>query len=331
MKDTPSGTFKNIIVERVDSIETTLAHILPEFTSNLLAPLAVVVYLFIVDWRVALLSLIPIVLGFSAMMGMFVGYEENFRNTVKCTRELNAAAVEYINGIEVIKAFGRVDGSYEKFTGAARRGADAFIFWMRKCNLFHSLTLILAPYTLLTVLPFGAIFVAGGSLTVSDFIMCVILSLGISGASHQCHELHRRFGYHKHYIRGNNGILTHGELERPAVSNKKPADASIALKNVTFAYHDEEVLHGIDMEMEQGTVNAIVGPSGSGKSTIAKLIASLWDVDGGSISIGGVDIRDMPLEKYNRMIAYVSQDNYLFNELSGKIYVRAVRTLPMKK
>src|SRR5699024_246053 len=86
VKDTPSGTFKNIIVERVDSIETTLAHILPEFTSNLLAPLAVVVYLFIVDWRVALLSLIPIVLGFSAMMGMFVGYEENFRNTVKCTR-----------------------------------------------------------------------------------------------------------------------------------------------------------------------------------------------------------------------------------------------------
>ena len=123
--------------QRVDSIETTLAHILPEFTSNLLAPLAVVVYLFIVDWRMALLSLIPIVLGFSAMMGMFVGYEENFRNTVKCTRELNAAAVEYINGIEVIKAFGRVDGSYEKFTGAARRGADAFIFWMRKCNLFH--------------------------------------------------------------------------------------------------------------------------------------------------------------------------------------------------
>lgn len=90
-----------------------------EFTSNLLAPLAVVVYLFIVDWRVALLSLIPIVLGFSAMMGMFVGYEENFRNTVKCTRELNAAAVEYINGIEVIKAFGRVDGSYEKFTAEA--------------------------------------------------------------------------------------------------------------------------------------------------------------------------------------------------------------------
>lgn len=314
VKDTPSGTFKNIIVERVDSIETTLAHILPEFTSNLLAPLAVVVYLFIVDWRVALLSLIPIVLGFSAMMGMFVGYEENFRNTVKCTRELNAAAVEYINGIEVIKAFGKMDGSYEKFTKAARRGADAFIFWMRKCNLFHSLTLILAPYTLLTVLPFGAIFVAGGSLTVSDFIMCVILSLGIVGPLINVMSFTDDLGTISTILGEITGILTHGELERPAVSNKKPADASIALKNVTFAYHDEEVLHGIDMEMEQGTVNAIVGPSGSGKSTIAKLIASLWDVDGGSISIGGVDIRDIPLEEYNRMIAYVSQDNYLFNE-----------------
>ena len=195
-----------------------------------------------------------------------------------------------------------------------RRGADAFIFWMRKCNLFHSLTLILAPYTLLTVLPFGAIFVAGGSLTVSDFIMCVILSLGIVGPLINVMSFTDDLGTISTILGEITGILTHEELERPAVSNKKPADASIALKNVTFAYHDEEVLHGIDMEMEQGTVNAIVGPSGSGKSTIAKLIASLWDVDSGSISIGGVDIRDIPLEEYNRMIAYVSQDNYLFNE-----------------
>ena len=110
------------------------------------------------------------------------------------------------------------------------------------------------------------------------------------------------------------GILTHEELDRPEISESKPANASVSLKNVTFAYHDTEVLHGINMEMKQGSVNALVGPSGSGKSTIAKLIASLWDVTGGSIQIGGVDIRRMALSQYNRMIAYVSQDNYLFNE-----------------
>ena len=81
-----------------------------------------------------------------------------------------------------------------------------------------------------------------------------------------------------------------------------------------FSYHDLEVLHGIDMKMASGSVNAIVGPSGSGKSTVAKLIASLWDVDSGSIKIGGTDIKHIALPEYNRMIAYVSQDNYLFNE-----------------
>ena len=313
-KDTSSGTFKNIIVERVDSMETTLAHIIPEFTSNMLVPIAVIIYLFAIDWRIALFSFIPIILGLAATGGMFIGYEENFSNAVARTRELNAAAVEYINGIEVIKAFGKVDGSYEKFMVAARRGADAFIFWMKKCNVYHSLAFILAPYTLLTVLPFGAVFVSSGSLAVSDFVMCIILSLGIVGPILNMMGFTDDLGTISTILGEVTGILTHEELDRPEISESKPANASVSLKNVTFAYHDTEVLHGINMEMKQGSVNALVGPSGSGKSTIAKLIASLWDVTGGSIQIGGVDIRRMALSQYNQMIAYVSQDNYLFNE-----------------
>lgn len=110
------------------------------------------------------------------------------------------------------------------------------------------------------------------------------------------------------------GILLQDELDRPEISVEKPSDTSIRLKDVVFGYHDKEIIHGVNMDIKSGTVNAIVGSSGSGKSTIAKLIASLWDVDDGSISIGGADIRKMSLEDYNNMIAYVSQDNYLFNE-----------------
>lgn len=113
VKDTSSGTLKNIMVERIDSIETTLAHILPEFTSNLIPPVAVLVYLFVIDWRMALLSLVIVVLGFCSTFGMFIGYEENFKNAVEKTKVLNNAAVEYINGIEVIKVFGKADSSYE--------------------------------------------------------------------------------------------------------------------------------------------------------------------------------------------------------------------------
>ena len=110
------------------------------------------------------------------------------------------------------------------------------------------------------------------------------------------------------------GILEQPELERPEKSKSVPKDNSVTLEDVRFGYHDKEILHGVTMELKAGTVNAIVGPSGSGKSTIAKLIASLWDVDSGSIKIGGVDVKEMALADFNRKIAYVAQDNYLFNE-----------------
>lgn len=93
-----------------------------------------------------------------------------------------------------------------------------------------------------------------------------------------------------------------------------PKDNSIELRNVKFGYHEKEILHGVNMVCKAGSVNAIVGPSGSGKSTIAKLIASLWDVNSGSIKIGDVDIKQMSLMDFNQKIAYVAQDNYLFNE-----------------
>ena len=110
------------------------------------------------------------------------------------------------------------------------------------------------------------------------------------------------------------------ELARPAADKRKPADNSITLKDVRFSYHKgiegeekKEILHGINMILPEGSFTAFVGPSGSGKSTIARLIASLWDVDSGDIEIGGVNIRDLSLEEYNRRIAYVSQDNFLFD------------------
>lgn len=108
-------------------------------------------------------------------------------------------------------------------------------------------------------------------------------------------------------------MLSGEDMQRPETAEKLPSDNSIALKNVCFAYHHKEVLHGIDLHIAPGTVNALVGPSGSGKSTIARLIASLWDVKDGEIDLGGVDIRTLPLAECTKRIAYMSQDNYLFD------------------
>lgn len=314
VKDTSSGTFKNIMVERIDSIETTLAHIIPEFTSNLLGPLFILVYFFIIDYRLAFWSLVPIVLGFISYFGMMIDFKPNFEKTVKATKDLNDAAVEYIDGIEVIKAFGKTESSYERFIKAAEDYANSFISWMRKCSIYHALMMTITPYTLLTVLPIGAHYVANGSLTVNRFILCIILSLSIAGPLITAFSYTDDLGKIDVIVREVAGILQQKDLERPQKSMDTPSDNSITLKDVKFGYHDQEVLHGINMSLKTGSVNAIVGPSGSGKSTIAKLIASLWDVDSGSIEIGGVDIKNIALEDFNKRIAYVAQDNYLFNE-----------------
>lgn len=314
VKDTPSGTLKNIIVERIDSIETTLAHILPEFTANILAPVGVFVYLLIVDWRMALVSLISLPLGMAAYMCMMIGYEESFKNTVVKTKALNDTAVEYINGIEVIKAFGKAQNSYEKFKIAAKEGADCYIEWMRRCNVFFSIGMVLTPCTAISVLPIGGLFVMNGSLTVSDFVLCIILSLGLITPLITVMSYSDDLGKLRTILGEVTDVLSWEELKRPSEDRAWTDGYSVILSNVTFGYHEKEVLHGINMKIQEGTVNALVGPSGSGKSTIAKLIASLWDVNSGSIQIGGVDIRDLSLEEYNRKVAYVSQDNYLFDD-----------------
>ena len=243
-----------------------------------------------------------------------IDYKPSFERTVKTTKDLNDAAVEYIDGIEVIKAFGKTESSYAKFTKAAMEYADSFISWMKRCSIFHALLMVVTPYTLLTVLPFGAHYVENGTLTISSFVMCIILSLGIVGPIITVASYTDDLGKIGVIIDEVVGILKQPELKRPEKSTAAPKDNSIILTDVKFGYHEKEILHGVNMKLNAGTVNAIVGPSGSGKSTIAKLIASLWDVNSGSIKIGGVDIKQMSLVDFNRKIAYVAQDNYLFNE-----------------
>ena len=312
--DIPSGSLKNTLVERVDSIETTLAHVVPEFTGNLFAPLCVLVYIFFIDWRMALVSLISLPIGIIFASCMWIGYEASWKRVIDKTKALNDTAVEYINGIEVIKVFGKVKSSYDRFVVAAKEGAACFIDWMRRANIFFTLTMVITPATLLFILPAGGFFVKNGSLAASDFIQIIILSVGLITPLITAMSYTDDMAKVSVVIGEVSDILERKELARPDKITEAPRGNAIRLDGVRFAYREKEVLHGISLEIPDGSVCALVGPSGSGKSTIAKLIASLWDVDEGGISLGGVDIRKIPLEAYNRRIAFVSQDNYLFNE-----------------
>lgn len=308
-----SGELKNILVERVDSMEPTLAHAIPEMSSNAAVAVATLIYLFCLDWRMALAALITFPLGMVFFMLMMAGYGKNYARTVKTTNELNDTAVEYIGGIEVIKVFGKAKSSYEKFVNAAKNCAKSYIDWMNKSNFYFTFAMNVMPATLLSVLPIGGFLLKNGTLLPETFIQIVILSMGLITPIIGCMKFTDDLAKVKTVIRQVTNLLTAPELVRPETDEVTPVGSTVELKNVRFGYGETEVLHGIDVTFKEGTVNALVGPSGSGKSTVAKLIASFWDVNDGSITVGGTDIRKISAEHYHRLIAYVSQDNFLFD------------------
>lgn len=311
--DTPSGELKNIMVERTDSIETTLAHIIPEFTANLFGPLCVLIYMFTLDWRMALMSLVTIPIGVGSYVMMMKGYEENYKRTVDKTKALNDTAVEYINGIEVIKAFGKAESSYEKFVTAAKEGAACFVDWMRECMVPSCTAMTFFPATLIGILPLGGMLYRNGSLSASTFILIIILSFGIIAPIMNCVAYMDDIAKARTIIGEVSGILEQEEMKSPETLTKEIKGSDVTIKDVRFGYKEKEVIHGINLEMKKGTVNALVGPSGGGKSTIAKLVAGLWEPSAGEIFIGEVNARELPIDVQNRLIAYVSQDNYLFD------------------
>ena len=287
--DTSSGQMKQIIVDQVESMERPLAHLLPEMTANVLGPVCILIYLFVLDWRMALLSLVSIPVGMAFMMAVMAGYGKQYEGSVKTTQAMNSAIVEYIGGIEVIKAFNQGKQSYARFSDSVKANASYFYHWMKSCQMPVSLARAISPTTMITILPVGWLLYTGGGLPIETFITTIVLSLGIAGPLL--------------------AAMDHGEM--PAEFQGR----DIQLSHVSFGYHaDKEVLHDVSLTIPAGTMTAFVGPSGSGKSTIAKLIAGFWDVTSGSITLGGQDLKRVPLKQLYDQVAFVSQDNYLFDD-----------------
>ncbi len=307
------GTVKGIMVERVDSCEKILAHIVPEVTSGLLAALFLLILMFIIDWRLGLASFACVAIGLVFFAFMMRGATASAQYCVEKTYELNNTAIDYINGIEVIKVFGKEDDSYERFRQAAHDGAYCYIDWMRRCVVSQTGGFVIAPYTLLGILPVGALLYMNGQLSLSNLIMVIVLSvtaisflLVLFSYTDDLKQVEVVIG---EVLR----IVKAPILDRPKKMGNLPQNYDISIENVSFGYEEKEVLHDVSLSIKQGKFTAFVGPSGAGKSTMAKLIASYYDPRRGAIKIGGVDLKDIPLDKYNEMVSYVSQNNYLFN------------------
>lgn len=312
--DTSSGQFQQTIVDQVDNMETTLAHLFPEMTANIAAPVLTILYLFVLDWRLALLSLVVFPIAFYFMMTVMGSYGKDYEGAVKATNEMSSTLIEYINGIEVIKAFNQGSRSYARLADKVRYNAQYYFNWMKKSQLGMALAYAFFPAQMLTILPVGWLLWLHGSLTAETFLTVILLSLGMAAPIVAAFNFVDTLAMVGTTVGQVDAILTAEEQEH-STAPVSFANHDIALEHVSFGYHDDkEILHDISLNIPSGQMTALVGPSGSGKSTIAKLAAGFWDVKQGRITMGGCDLRSIPLSQLYEQVAYVSQDNYLFDD-----------------
>lgn len=313
MLETPTGTFKNLIVDNVAKLEDSMAHFMPELPSNIAAPLCSILLIFILDWRMGLASLITIPLGILFLAVMMRGYGLRMENYMRSANDMNSSLVEYVSGIQVIKAFNRSASSYGKYSKSVNYFHDSTMEWWSQCWFWNAAARAVLPSTLLGTLPVGAWLYMEGTLSLPVFLISLVVPLGFVAPLMKVSEAMEQVSMIKGNLEQVTAFLKTLELVRPS-EPVSLGERTYQFEDVHFGYKETEVLHGISFQTRPGTMTAIVGPSGSGKSTIAKLMAGFWDVTSGSVRFGGQDIRQIPFEQLMGEISYVAQDNFLFDK-----------------
>ena len=307
-----SVEFKQLIMDDADRLEIPIAHAIPEMIASTLVPVLVILYLLLIDWRMALAALATGVIGNVVYYCMLIGRGEMMKEYMASNANMNATIVEYVNGMEVIKAFNQTASSMDRFQSSVLKVRDVTTKWYRHCWPFMSISQAILPSSIAFVLPVGMALFSGGAVSLSELILCILLSMAIVGSLQTFLDFWESTAVVAEVQPRIQALLDMEELPEPA-QPKHSAGANVELKDVHFGYGDSEVIHGVSFAAKAGTVTALVGPSGSGKSTLAKLIARFWDVDAGAILVGGADVRELALSDLTEKISFVSQDNFLFH------------------
>lgn len=309
------GYLKNIIMDKVEDLEPPLAHMIPELTSNLLLPVAIFIWMLVIDWRMGLAVLIAPVLAMIPMFFLMRNYNSQYAAYMEANNHVNSIIIEYVEGIEVVKTFNQSTSSYEKFVNAVQSFKEFTLAWFKSTWKSMNLMMAIMPTTLLGVLPVGLLLVQNGSISPAELAMGIILSLSIVGPLMKATTFINEAKSMEYAVEAANELLNLPVLPDSGKIVSIPHN-DIALKHVTFSYdgsEQNEVLHDVNLELPEGSFTALVGPSGGGKSTIARLIARFWDVTGGNITIGGKNIKELSIRQLSELVSFVTQDNFLFN------------------
>ena len=340
IEEKSSGKWSQFVVETVDKMEKPIAHVIPEVLANVIIPIVIVVIIFILNWKIGLANLVTLPLGMLFSMLMMKDYEAKSKRYIEASKKMNAAAVEYIQGIKVIKAFNKSASSYDKFQKAVEDNRDSMLDWYLSVCFAMTAAMEVLPSTLLVVLPVGLYLFMTGSITTPVLIMCVLLSyasykpllkamtymdtmanvrvvFGEIQSVLDLPELVRQdtaLAPHGYDVRFENVVFGYGGALCETAGTAAQDTAAGNAVNGAAAKDSTKVFDGLNFIAKEGELTAIVGSSGSGKSTIAKLLAGFWNIDSGHITIGGADIGNMSLERNMQLVTYVSQENFLFNK-----------------
>ncbi|BCU51349.1 ATP-binding cassette, subfamily B, bacterial IrtA/YbtP [Staphylococcus auricularis] len=309
------GELKSIFVDKVETIELPLAHMIPELIGNLLLSIAIFCYIVVIDWRMACAMLITVPIAFFAFKRLMSGFNETYETQMASNNYMNSAIVEYIEGIEVIKTFNQSQNSYQKYKDAVNNYKAHTLSWFEKTWGYMNLGASVLPSTFLGVLPVGMYLVSIQQLSYAQFFLCLVLSLGVVAPIKNFTNYVNQLKSIQYAITEVRDVL---DLDELAVTDqfKTPQNHDIRFNDVGFSYSgdkDDLVFDHLSFSIPQQTFTAIVGASGSGKSTIAKLLARFWDVASGAITIGGVNIKELDPKQLNDFVGFVGQDNFLLN------------------
>ena len=325
IQDKGTGTVKKLFVDDVDSLEVLLAHSLPEGVANLMIPVAVIFALFVVDWKLALLSLASIPLSLWAMKTMYAVGMQKMGPYYAAGQKMNNTIIEYVNGMEVVKVFNRDADSYARLRDDVLAYRDYTLAWYKAAWPWMAMYSSLLPCTIILTLPVGSWFVLRGWSTLADLILTLCLALSIGTPLLKSLTFLPTLPQLNYKMAALEQVLEAVPLAQTE-DDFHGADDSVRFAHISFAYYktvpgpdgqpqtvSEAVLQDISFTAHAGEKTALVGESGSGKSTLAKLLVHYYDVADGAIIIGGQDLREMSLAALNDHISYVAQDQYLFN------------------
>ncbi len=312
IKEMGTGQIKRVFTDDIDQIELLLAHAIPEGIANLLVPLIVILAMFIVDWRLALLTLAIIPVGVFAMSMMMKAGMIKMGAYYESAKKMNNTIIEYVNGMEAIKVFNKDGDSFRRFGDAVRGYRDFTLAWYKVCWPWMAVYNSTLPCLAFFTLPIGALLVLNGTIDLSQLLLVLCMSFSIGSSILRALSFGGKIPQLDYKIAELEKMMN-GEAIKQGTHDFEGKNYDIEFKDVKFSYKEDEVLHGINLTLKQGTTTALIGESGSGKSTLAKLLVHFYDLDSGSIKIGGQDITDMSIEALNNQISYVAQEQFLFN------------------